>query len=61
MIISEILARNARMYGDKTAGEHNVLWDGNDQSGIRAVPGIYLVYFQQDNISASSKILMNHR
>lgn len=41
-----------------TSGRHGLTWDGRDQDGRRLAPGIYLVRFEGDRVSANAKAIL---
>lgn len=43
--------------GTRDAGEHHVRWDGRDDAGGRAAPGIYLVRLEADGIADVRKLV----
>lgn len=44
--------------GEKTAGSHSVIWDGNDNSGQATASGIYIYTLRAGNFEASKKMVM---
>jgi len=44
--------------GDRAAGEHTVVWDGRDESGKPASPGVYLVRMEALGRSESAKVVV---
>ena len=57
--IYDITGRLVRSLVDsaQTPGRHAVLWDGRNELGGRAAPGIYLVWFRAPGTSKSHKLV----
>ena len=47
LAVYDVLGRRVRMVweGHKSSGAHTALWDGRDDAGQRAAPGVYMVRF----------------
>ncbi len=58
--IFDILGRRVRLLADQRfeAGEHMIVWDGNNQSGAEAPSGVYFYRFQGDHIDEARKMVL---
>jgi hypothetical protein len=58
--VFDVLGRRIRtlVRGHVQAGEHDVVWDGRDDSGTRVAPGLYLYRLQADDVVETRKLVM---
>jgi hypothetical protein len=60
IIVIDVLGRRIRtlVKGFVQAGEHDVVWDGRDESGERVAPGVYLYRLSADDVVETRKLLL---
>jgi hypothetical protein len=49
---------NSIVHGYKAAGNHEIFWNGNDQTGAKLQSGIYIVLLYTKNASTSKKLVV---
>jgi hypothetical protein len=60
IVVYDVLGRRLRtlVSGYVRAGDHNVVWDGLDDSGQRVAPGAYLCQLRTDNVVETRKFVL---
>ena len=60
LAIYDLLGRRVRSLnsGNLQAGYHEIVWDGNDESGIQAASGIYFYRLDADNLTLTKKMVL---
>ena len=58
--VYNVLGRRIRTLhaGDVSAGEHSRVWDGRDDLGAEAPPGIYFVRITQGEVTESRRLVL---
>ena len=58
--VYNVLGRRIRTLhtGDLPAGEHSRIWDGRDDLGAEAPPGIYFVRITQGGVTESRRLVL---
>jgi hypothetical protein len=58
--VFDVLGRRVRtlVTGFVQAGEHDVVWDGRDDSGDRVTPGLYFYRLQTENVVETRKLIV---
>src|SRR5690606_21521107 len=58
--VINILGQKVRLLVDKelSAGQHQVLWDGKDESGADAPSGVYLYRLKADDFTETRKMVL---
>jgi hypothetical protein len=60
IVIYDVLGRRVRtlVNGFVRAGEHDVVWDGRDDSGSELAPGTYLYRLRTDDVVETRKLIL---
>ena len=60
VVVHDVLGRSVRVLsrGWQTAGSRQLVWDGTDDSGSRAAPGVYLATLRVGNRQTQSRITL---
>jgi flagellar hook assembly protein FlgD len=60
ILVIDVLGRRIRTLASEfvQAGEHDVVWNGRDDSGERVAPGVYLYRFSTDDAVETRKLVL---
>jgi hypothetical protein len=59
LVIADLAGRSVRqlLLGEYSAGEHSLTWDGKDDAGRPASPGVYMCRLSAGSASGTAKLL----